>query len=613
MHVRYLCQTYESDFSRFSLIKQKRPFDAKIVGIDQNSNGLPMSTLNFTKVFSYREHVARSSTWGHHFLFLNLILSSIIGFVYLYAAPASSSFLSFGYLLCSWLGQMCFLSCVVYLLVLFPLTFIGNFRIYRVLAVIAAVLFDAFLLFDVKLYLAAKVHLSIPVLHLMFEDLDFSTGLNYNFMLIAVPITIGLQLIAAKLSTRELYKTRHNYFPLVFCSVAFAAFLASHGLSAWADASGYRGITAMRNVYPAHYPLTARSFLANHGLNIDNSMGKDDDSSIHYPLAAVETDESTASYAQIVTVFINGLSYSDLNIEDTPGLIALKQSYQSFENHYLPYSERNDNYFASTFGLPLQYAAAVKANHVYPVVREELFRNEYSIRLIESKDGQEPVLSIPHGLKSFNYTEAKTDLDVFEKARANIQGLSDDRRIALTLSLNSLCKKLSERERRSALKHIDSALSQYIEDLSDSGALNQTLLIITSSEGSPLLQDEKSIFPRQRQHVPMIIIWPNGQRRAVSEDAITSHFDIAATIGREILGISSDSSTYSLGKDMAVPVKRSYITTTSDDSLVLIGDRSVTIYKSNGDAYTENGGNKTAVNPDLEHLIGATRELNRFK
>lgn len=111
----------------------------------------------------------------------------------------------------------------------------------------------------------------------------------------------------------------------------------------------------------------------------------------------------------------------------------------------------------------------------------------------------------------------------------------------------------------------------------------------------------------------MIIIWPNGQRRAVSEDAITSHFDIAATIGREILGISSDSSTYSLGKDMAVPVKRSYITTTSDDSLVLIGDRSVTIYKSNGDAYTENGGNKTAVNPDLEHLIGATRELNRFK
>ncbi len=572
-----------------------------------------MSTLNFTKVFSYREHVARSSTWGHHFLFLNLILSSIIGFVYLYAAPASSSFLSFGYLLCSWLGQMCFLSCVVYLLILFPLTFIGNFRIYRVLAVIVTVLFDAFLLFDVKLYLAAKVHLSIPVLHLMFEDLDFSTGLNYNFMLIAVPIVILLQLIAAKLSTRELYKTRHNYFPLVFCSIAVIAFLTSHGLSAWADASGYRGITAMRNVYPAHYPLTARSFLANHGLNIENNIDKDGDSSIHYPLSAIETDESTASYAQIVTIFINGLSYSDLNAEDTPNLIALKQSYQSFENHYLPYSERNDNYFASTFGLPLQYAEAVKASHVYPVVREELFRNEYSIRMIESKAGQEPVLAIPHGLKSFNYTEVNSDLEAFDKAKANIQNYNEERRIALTLSLNSLCKNTSEREHRLALKRIDSALSQYIDDLNNADLLNKSLVIITSSEGSPLLKDENSIYPRQRQHVPMIIIWPNGQHRAVSEDAITSHFDISPTIGREILGIVSDSSTYSLGKDMAVPAKRSYITTTSDDSLVLIGDRSVTIYKSNGDAFTENGGNKTAINPDLEHLIGATRELNRFK
>ena len=138
------------------------------------------------------------------------------------------------------------------------------------------------------------------------------------------------------------------------------------------------------------------------------------------------------------------------------------------------------------------------------------------------------------------------------------------------------------------------------------------MVVITSASGNPALGDQAQLYPRQRQHVPFIVIWPNGQKRGVSCQDLTSHFDFAPTVGRELLGIVSDPSSYSLGRDLLNPGSRSYLTTQEGNSLILISPRSVSIYKSNGEAYTENGGENKAITPDLEHLIGATRELNRF-
>lgn len=573
-----------------------------------------MSTLNFSNVFSYREQVARSSFWGHHFLFLNLILTSLIGFVYVYAAPPSNSFVSFTYLLCSWLGQMSFLACVVYLLLLFPLSFIGSFRAYRIVSVLIAVICDTILLFDIKLYLAAKVHVSLPVLHLMFEDFDFSTGLNYNFMFLAVPAVLALQILAAKLSTRELYKSkiRNNHFPTVFCTVAVVAFLSSHGMSAWADATGYHPITAMRNVYPAHYPLTARAFLTNHGFISTVSDEGKGEPRFNYPLGDLEIDEGSVSRSHIISVFINGLSYSDLNMQDTPGLIALKSNYQSFENHYLPYPDVNDNLFAISYGLPVQYAPAFKKRHVYPVVREELFRNEYSVRLIQSAGNRSEQKNAPHGMRALNFTEVKNDEAVFAKADEISFELNDDRHLALTLALNDLMQETNAQDRRRILRRIDARLSDFIEKLRTDGVLDNALVFITSASGSPALNNRDEIFSRQYQHVPMIVIWPGGTKRALSTDIPTSHFDLAPTVGREILGIQSDSSLYSIGRNLSDLGNRKYIVTSFDNNLILIDGRSVTIYKSNGEAYTQSGENRTSINPNLEHLIGATRDLNRF-
>ena len=49
------------------------------------------------KHFSYKEQVARSVTWGHYFIFINILLSCLLGYGYVYAAPPTHDFLSFFY------------------------------------------------------------------------------------------------------------------------------------------------------------------------------------------------------------------------------------------------------------------------------------------------------------------------------------------------------------------------------------------------------------------------------------------------------------------------------------------------------------------------------------
>ena len=264
--------------------------------------------------FSYKEQISRSTSWGHRFLFLNLILTCLIGTAYVYAAPETESFVAFCYLLVTWLGHLSFVAFIVYLCLLFPLTFIGKFKLYKTLSVIIAVIAHTILLIDAKLFLVIKAHLSMQVLGLMLRDLDFNTGLNYNFLFIAIPLIIVIECIFAQLSTKSLYRRGHSLSYKIVLLTVVISFLSSHCLHIWADAVNYEHINTLRSVFPAHYPMTARSFLTNHGWLDENSLSKDseDDTAFTYPLRSIEISDNSSN-KNVLTIFINGLSYQDLS------------------------------------------------------------------------------------------------------------------------------------------------------------------------------------------------------------------------------------------------------------------------------------------------------------
>lgn len=567
--------------------------------------------FNFSRVYTYKEQAARSISWGHHFLLLNILLAIATGTAYVYGAPEQSGFLPFVYLLLTLLGHMSFIACVLYLVFFFPLSFIGNFRAYRICAVIAAVLCFTVLLIDVKLYLYVKVHLGFGVLRLMFTQLDFNTGLNYNFLFIAVPLVLLLEIGFARLSTAALYIYRPGrvLFSRFLIVLLTACFISSHCLHIWADAVGYDRITVLRSVFPAHYPMTAKSFLESHGWISDEERHDDPNARIEYPLAPLTVAEGQQPQ-NVIIVFVNGLSQRDINAADTPQLYALKGQGLSYENYYLPYRDLGDNLFAVSYGLPRLYRPSLVQDRIIPVALDEMFRQAYNVRAMESRSNLLPQSSRREdsGLEAVRVDTLADNAAVFAAAGRMLDEAGPHDRLALTLMLNDLLAADSNSAFAARLRETDAALGTLIEKLKASGLMQNSIVVISSLAGS---QEENGVrFDRTYAHVPLILFVPYQGARSIS--ALSAPYDLCPTIGAQALGISSPSSVYSIGYDLTALPERDFIVADGSD-LILIEKQHATIYRSDGQAMVERaGGSTTEIRPNLADLISAMRELNRF-
>lgn len=566
--------------------------------------------------FLMKEQTIRSTTWGHHFIFLNCLLAILTGFTYVYCSPGTESFISFSYLLVTWLGQISFLSFLAFLIFFFPLTFIGNFKVYRIISIIAAVLLHCLLLVDAKLFLSLKVHLSWSVVSLMIRDLTFNTGLNFNFMYIAIPLVIFLELIFARLATREIYKSevRNNYFPAIVMTLVTACFITSHGIYIWADAANYEKITNLRSVFPAHYPMTAKSFLTTHGW-IENITAKTDGTStsnIAYPLSEIKFEEKDIQ-KNVITIFINGLSYSDLDAENTPNLIKLKMDNLSFENHYLPYDDLYNNLFASWFGLPIQYEQIFTSHSVENISNDVMQKEEYLIRGFTStiNGSEDSKLSKMTGMKNNKLKNLSSDTVLLNEAADFIEKNTENR-MAVTLSLNSLLNINSAESHKRHLKLLDTQLGKFISRLEEKKITDRTMVIISSSLGNKFIGGA-SVYSKKKQRVPFIIINPDSENKGVSKNILTSSFDINPTIAVEILGVTTPCVNYGIGDNVLALEQRDYIPTTQGNNLLLISQDAVTIYKRNGKVVTTTEEEIRPARANLENLIRAMRDFNRFK
>lgn len=660
-------------------------------------------SINPFKRFSYTEQVSRSLSWGHYFIFINILLSCFLGFGYVYAAPPASNFLSFLYLIITCIGQMSFLTIVVFLVIFFPLAFIGNFRYYRVLSVLIAVIWHTILLFDIKIYLMVKVHLSMTAINLIVRELDFDTGLNYNFLFIAIPLVLGLEYAFAKITTHSLYRAHHPYLVRSILCLIGACFISSHCMHIWADAYKYERITLLRSTFPFHYPMTAKSFLSAHGwINeelLESSQGSRQEY-LRYPLTPISIDEQSQG-KNLIIIALNRFSVSDLKQDNTPKLLALKNAGQSFEEHYLLYNDELDNVFSLNYGLPLQYSRAMLHSNSLPVTVDEMLRQDY-IRRMSVSDYKLADGATKAKLKSSNYYRRLLQNSSLRAPQLNIEPYAKDlflsaleqiksyntheeRPYALTLVLNDLrapkainhdCAPVHEQvlapdatlaptgsieavepaqltdEEQSIVqrygawfdqaqcqisnfsednyliagdaqvrallnyehnvRYVDAMIGTFMEVLEDSKLLNNTIVIITSTEGNNFLVSGHQRFERLVQHVPLMVFWPDEQRKARNSEFLSSPADIFALVASDVVNITTPSGNYTLGQNLKNLGDRPYLVVDGFERMMLVSKDDTVIYSQEGDSYVERNSERMQVRPNLENLIEATRDLNRF-
>ncbi|MFZ3438236.1 DUF3413 domain-containing protein [Vibrio harveyi] len=591
---------------------------------------------------SYGERVSRLVGWGHWFAFFNIVASMLIGTRYIVQSPWPETLLGQFYLAVSWVGHFGFLVFALYLLVLFPLTFVlPSRKLFRLVAVIFATVGQTVLLIDTQAYQSINLHLNPVVWELLFSEDKSALSSDLQHLFVVMPLIFLVQLALSEWVWRKQRKLSHKHVGRPLAAVFFLSFIASHLVYIWADAYFYNPITSQRSNFPLSYPMTAKSFMEKHGLldreeylkRLAENQGNID--LVSYPLEKLEFNRRV-NKLNVLMISVNNLRADALNQDEMPNLYQFAQDNQNFVNHY---SSSNDTYgaFGLFYGLPSSYASSIKAQGSAPVMLDVLKDQGYSFGLFSGNGFEEDLYSevIFRGLNlanSLDGSQAHTDPQsisawntwLTEQAQqpwfSFIEVTTVDNFESETMAANEELPA-SERFKQAyeqAVKSADKTVAKIIADLEEKQLLANTIVVITSNHGSEFNETNtnswgaNSNYSKYQLQVPMVIHWPGMLPAEFTHS--TSHLDLSVTLLQDMLGVSSNPYDYSSGRNLFDESRRRWILAGDTREIALITGSQTTVIDKFGNykLYDDNYKRLRETSPKLPVLMQGLTELQRF-
>ncbi|AIV06280.1 hydrolase [Vibrio harveyi] len=591
---------------------------------------------------SYGERVSRLVGWGHWFAFFNIVASMLIGTRYIVQSPWPETLMGQFYLAVSWVGHFGFLVFALYLLVLFPLTFVlPSRKLFRLVAVIFATVGQTVLLIDTQAYQSINLHLNPVVWELLFSEDKSALSSDLQHLFVVMPLIFLVQLALSEWVWRKQRKLSHKHVGRPLAAVFFLSFIASHLVYIWADAYFYNPITSQRSNFPLSYPMTAKSFMEKHGLldreeylkRLAENQGNID--LVSYPLEKLEFNRRV-NKLNVLMISVNNLRADALNQDEMPSLYQFAQDNQNFVNHY---SSSNDTYgaFGLFYGLPSSYASSIKAQGSAPVMLDVLKDQGYSFGLFSGNGFEEDLYSevIFRGLNlanSLDGSQAHTDPQsisawntwLTEQAQqpwfSFIEVTTVDNFESETMAANEELPA-SERFKQAyeqAVKSADKTVAKIISDLEEKQLLANTIVVITSNHGSEFNETNtnswgaNSNYSKYQLQVPMVIHWPGMLPAEFTHS--TSHLDLSVTLLQDMLGVSSNPYDYSSGRNLFDESRRRWILAGDTREIALITGSQTTVIDKFGNykLYDDNYKRLRETSPKLPVLMQGLTELQRF-
>ena len=591
---------------------------------------------------SYGERVSRLVGWGHWFAFFNIVASMLIGTRYITQSPWPETLLGQFYLAVSWVGHFGFLVFALYLLVLFPLTFVlPSRKLFRLMAVIFATVGQTILLIDTQAYQSINLHLTPVVWELLFSDDKSVLSSDLQHLFVVMPFIFLIQLALSEWVWRKQRKLSHKHVGRPLAILFFLSFITSHLVYIWADAYFYNPITSQRANFPLSYPMTAKSFMEKHGLldreeylkRLAENQGNVE--LVNYPLEKLEFNRRV-NKLNVLMISVNNLRADALNGQEMPNLYEFAQENQNFRNHY---SSSNDTYgaFGLFYGLPTSYASSIQAQGSSPVMLDVLKEQGYSFGLF-SGNGFEDDLYSEIIFRNLNLAE---QLDS-KQANTDKQAISDWNtwlvenakqpwfsyiEVTAVDNFESIPSNAdeempaSERFKKAyefAVKSADNTVASIINELKETHLLTNTVVIVTSNHGSEFNETNtnswgaNSNYSRYQLQVPMVIHWPG--RLAGDFAHSTSHLDLSVTLLQDMLGVSSNPYDYSSGRNLFDESRRRWILAGDTRELALITDTQTTVIDKFGNykLYDKDYKRLRDDSPKMPVLMQGLTELQRF-
>lgn len=557
-------------------------------------------------IFPHRvNHVlSQCISWGHWFTLFNIFIIIVLGSNYLVIADWPSTFIGRFYAIISSIGQFSFLCFAVYLITLFPLSFmIRSPRFILTIGAIIATIGIMLLLVDIEIFSRFKMHLNFTIWEILTTSVDNTLVGQWQKLFVFVPIIFLIEILFSLWSWKKLRSiTKRQHFAKPVVGLLIICFLSSHLIHIWADAHFYRPITMQRSSLPLSYPMTARHFLEKYGfITIKNQKTYSPKDSlfsmaIEYPLGLINYKQVEKPY-NLLLVTIDNMAIT--SVAEMPYLSKFANDHIRFSHHYSASNKANLSLFSLFYGIDANYYDSIMASSTVSVLLDTILKQQYNLSFF-STDAFKPSIyqdalladfSMPTPRKRSNQETTDSWFAWFNNLNvtSNIAPWFSfiNYQIADKNTVLSNKKTLSLQAYNKSIKNIDVQIEQVIKQLEVKGLLKNTVVIITANKGLKTSTNQISLvnlvndFDRDLLQVPLFIAWPN----KVAKEVVlpTTHTDIMRTLMESLLQVTTEPSKYTQGLNLFdLPKKRDWIIVANEENMAALYQDKVIIIDNGG-------------------------------
>lgn len=328
----------------------------------------------------------RLSSWGHWFTFFNILGALLISLSFIVTDALPNTFLGYVYLLTNWLGHTAFIAFIVFVLTIFPLSLVFPYpRHIRGMAAILATCGLILLAIDAYSYSRLGYHISSSsleqVVGLLTNTWNNHPTRSFLWVFGISSLILLFELYVSNFTWKRLERLKEKCLGKMIATVFLGAFVSSHLLHIWADATFDYDVTKQNNMFPFSYPATAKTLLAKNGL-----LDKQQHQLTRANQLALRQNLEYRHQHQMLQCNIPAIEQNlailvvDETIDDKTANALKLQGLIRFDKHYVPTNDE-DAVFNLLYGLPSIYKGSIVANRNQPLWYQTAIDNNLNVSI----------------------------------------------------------------------------------------------------------------------------------------------------------------------------------------------------------------------------------------
>jgi membrane-anchored protein YejM (alkaline phosphatase superfamily) len=542
-----------------------------------------------------------------------LLSSGLLGLIFLFYLLLSPqlSFMDFGgwlFYLAACLSQASIFSLIPFVLLYLLPCWLGSSRkLALILSGIGFVLQHTYFIINGLVFGIYRFHINGMVINMLLgsgsgDIFDFNVFVYLKVILMESTITI-VNLLLIYLSKR-LVQLPH-YCRLYMPSFYVWAFLMLFTNFDYAYAAAVQKASVVKSAtfIPYYFPLQANKLLWKMGFVsrerfVRMDFEKPEETDVVYPKHPIVEGTLKGEPLNVIILAIDSWNKRTLSPECMPNTCKFAQGCEDYTNHLSSSNGTRGSIFGMFYGVPSYYWTDFDLSSFHPVLLHELLKHGYDVHVYPSATLLNPPFAknvfreVPHLLiQAKGETIYDRDCDITRRMLADLNKYNGSRPFfsfifynlahGIELSKDKLYRfkptwdyadytKLSNDMNptpffnlyRNCVAEVDSLTGLIYQTLAKKGLLKNTVVIITGDHGQEFNENHKdywghgSNFTKAQICIPFLYYYPGCKPRQIKYR--TTHYDVAPTLLRKVLGVKNPPSDYSIGRLLSDPSSRDW-------------------------------------------------------